>query len=61
VEVSPALFNYASEVHFNGDGYSIWVYELPATIRARFDSADQRLLTKYPKSSDKGGRWRTEH
>ena len=61
VELSPALFKYASERHFNGDGYSIWVYELPVTIRARFDSPDQRLLTKYPKSSDKGGRWRTEH
>lgn len=57
----PALFKYASDRHFNGDGYSIWVYDLPATVRARFESADQRLLTKYPKSSDIGGRWRTEH
>ena len=61
VELSPALFKYASERHFNGDGYSIWVYDLPATVRARFESADRRLLTKYPKSSDIGGRWRTEH
>jgi len=59
--LGPALFKYASDRHFNGDGYSIWVYELPATVRARFESADQRLLTKYPKSSDIEGRWRTEH
>ena len=61
VELSPALFKYASERHFNGDGYSIWVYDLPATVRARFESADQRLLTKYPKSSNIGDRWQTEH
>ena len=61
VELSPPLFKYASERHFNGEGYSIWVYDLPATIRARFDSADQQLLTQYPKSSDIGDRWQTEH
>jgi hypothetical protein len=61
VKLSPALFKYASERHFNGDGYSIRVYDLPATVRARFDSADQRLLTKYPKSSNIGDRWQTEH
>ena len=61
VTLGPALFKYASERHFNGDGYSLWVYELPGTVRARFNSADQRLLTKYPKSSDIAGRWRTEH
>lgn len=61
VELSPALFKYASERHFNGDGYSVWVYDLPATIRARFESADQRLITKYPKSSNIGDRWQTEH
>lgn len=61
VELSPALFKHASERHFNGDGYSIWVYDLPATVRARFESADQRLLTKYPKSSNIGDRWQTEH
>lgn len=59
--LGPALFKYASDRHFNGDGYSIWVYDLPATVRARFESADQRLLTKYPKSSHIVGRWRTEH
>jgi hypothetical protein len=61
VTLGPALFKYAAERHFNGDGYSIWVYDLPATVRARFNSADRRLLTKYPKSSDIGGRWQTEH
>ena len=61
VELSPAVFKYASERHFNGDGYSTWVYDLPATVRARFESADQRLLTKYPKSSKIGDRWQTEH
>jgi len=61
VELSPALFKYGSPRHFTGDGYSIWVYELPATIRARFESADQRLMTKYPKSWRHGARWGTEH
>lgn len=43
------IFEYHSERAFNGDGYSIEVYELPASIRKRFEAADATLQGAFPK------------
>ena len=61
VTLGPAIYEYDSERSFNGDGYSFSVYELPATIRQRFESADQRLLTEYPKHPSYRDHWSFEH
>ncbi len=61
VEFGPAVFEYNSDRSFNGDGYSFSVYELPAKIRKRFESADARLLTEYPKQPSYRNHWQFEH
>ena len=61
VELGPAIFGYDSDRSFNGDGYSFSVYELPAKIRKRFESADDRLLTEYPKHPSYRNHWQFEH
>ena len=55
------VFAYRSGRSFNGDGYSISVYELPATIRHRFESADERLLSEFPKHPSYRRNWNFEH
>lgn len=60
VELGPAIFEYDSERAFNGDGYSFSVHELPAKIRERFESADDRLLTEYPKHPSYRNHWQFE-
>ena len=42
-------YEYASPRSFNGDGYTISVYDLPDSVRRRFQNADQRLLQEFPK------------
>jgi hypothetical protein len=59
VDLGTALFKYDSERSFNGDGYSISVYELPPSIRARFESRDDRLLNQFPKKASYRDRWAT--
>ena len=54
-------YEYDSLRSFNGDGYSISVYELPDSIRRRFDGADERLLLEFPKRPQYRSHWRTEH
>jgi hypothetical protein len=61
VKLGPAIFEYDSERSFNGDGYSLSVYELPAGLRKRFESVDDRLLTEYPKRPSYRNHWKFEH
>ncbi len=49
VDLGQPIFEHDSERSFNGDGYSISVHELPSTIRSRFETADKRLLSDFPK------------
>lgn len=49
VDLGNPIFEYEPKRAFNGDGYSISVYELPETIRSRFEAADEKLLTDFPK------------
>jgi hypothetical protein len=60
VELGPPIFEYDSERAFNGDGYSISVYELPSSIRTRFEAADERLLSEYPKRPSYRDHWSFE-
>ncbi len=49
VELADPVFKYDSERAFNGDGASIYIYDMPEQIRRRFENPDSRLLTKFPK------------
>ncbi|QDT01341.1 BCD family MFS transporter [Adhaeretor mobilis] len=60
VDLGPPIFEYDSERAFNGDGYSISVYELPSSIRTRFEAADERLLSEYPKHPSYRDHWSFE-
>jgi hypothetical protein len=55
------LYEYRSSFDFQGDGFFIAVYELPAKIRNRFESADKRLLTQFPKCPESRNKWSIEH
>ncbi|MBK1881114.1 hypothetical protein JIN85_01740 [Luteolibacter pohnpeiensis] len=61
VELAVPVYDYDSERSFNGDGLSFAVYELPATIRTRFENADLRLLSEFPKRPNYRNRWEFEH
>jgi hypothetical protein len=61
VVLGPAIFEYNSDRAFNGDGYSISVYDLPTKLRKRFESADNRLLNEYPKHPSYRNHWQFEH
>jgi len=60
VDLGAPIFEYDSERAFNGDGYSISVYELPPPIRARFAAADARLLSDFPKHPSYRDHWSFE-
>lgn len=60
VDLGTPVFEYHSARSFNGDGYSISVYEVPSSIRTRFDSADERLLTEFPKHPSYRDHWNFE-
>jgi hypothetical protein len=60
VDLGRPIFEYDSERAFNGDGYSISVYELPSSIRARFEAADDRLLSDFPKHPSYRDHWSFE-
>lgn len=49
VGVGSQLYEFNSGRSGLGDGYSISVYELPDEVRNRFGSADNRLLTQFPR------------
>jgi hypothetical protein len=61
ITLGAALFAYDSPRAFNGDGYSISVYELPAIIRSRFESTDKRLLSEFPKRPSYRNHWDVQH
>jgi len=61
VSLGPPIYEYDSDRSFNGDGYSFSVYELPPTLRKRFESLDQRLLNEYPKHPSYRDHWSFEH
>ncbi len=60
VMLADPIFEFDSERAFNGDGYSISVHELPAAIRTRFEAADERLLTDFPKHPGYRNHWSFE-
>jgi hypothetical protein len=61
VKLGAALYEYDSPRAFNGDGYSFSVYELPANIRSRFETADKRLLSEFPKRPSYRNHWSPQH
>ena len=60
VDLGDPIFEYRSRRAFNGDGYSISVYELPPAIRTRFESADAKLPSEFPKRPDYRSDWEVE-
>jgi hypothetical protein len=59
--LSEPIFGHYSERTFQGDGYSITVYPLPAAIRRRFEKPDQKFLETFPKLPSYRSHWDTEH
>lgn len=53
------IFEYHSSRAFNGDGYSLQVYKLGASIRDRFIVADAYLFEHFPKRSKNRDHWDT--
>ncbi len=60
VALEEVLYSCHSERAFNGDGYSFSVFELPQTLRVRFEAVDDRLLTEFPKRPDHRKDWEFE-
>ncbi|MBK1790055.1 hypothetical protein [Persicirhabdus sediminis] len=48
-DLGDPIFKYDPERSFNGDGVSLYIFELPAPIRQRFGSPDTRLKSDFPK------------
>jgi hypothetical protein len=48
-DLGDPIFKYDSERAFNGDGASLYVFEIPASIQKRFGSPDTRLKSDFPK------------
>ena len=51
------MYYHESPRAFNGDGYSISVYELPGSIRDRFESPDEGLLANFPQRPSYRNDW----
>lgn len=60
VKLESPIFEYDSERSFQGDGYSISIYQLPLSIQSRFEAADERLLSDYPKHPSYRNHWSFE-
>ncbi len=58
-KLGPAIFEYDSDRAFNGDGYSFAVYELPESIRKRFETADAAFLATYPIRPEYRSKWQS--
>ena len=54
------VFEYDSPRAFNGDGYSISIYTLPASVRKRFETADPEFLGKFPRRPAYRSAWFAE-
>ena len=61
VELGDPIYEFQTRRDFNGDGYTLMVYDLPSTIRSRFEAADDELLLEFPKDTDFRTDWATEH
>lgn len=46
---------------FNGDGYSIWVYELDEEVATIFLNPEKAFFTSYPIKADYREKWSTKH
>ena len=58
IDVDDPIFEYDSERSIHGDGYSISVYALPDSIRERFEAADDRLTSQFPKLPSYRNKWK---
>lgn len=56
-EFGDPVFKYESERAFNGDGASLYVFDLPEPIRQRFEDPDERLMSKFPKRPHYRDHW----
>ncbi len=56
-EFADPVFIEESSRSFNGDGASIYVYEIPDQIRRRFENPDSRLMTEFPKRPHFRSHW----
>jgi hypothetical protein len=52
------IFKYTPERSFNGDGASLYVFELPDQVRLRFEKQDSRLLTEFPRRPHYRSDWK---
>jgi hypothetical protein len=59
VKLGKPIYSYESPRSFNGDGYSIWVYNLPESVKLRFESFDKSLAADYPHKPDYRSHWKT--
>ena len=48
-DLDEPLYKYTPERSFNGDGVSLYIFELPVSIRQRFENSDSRLISDFPK------------
>lgn len=53
------IYEYESERFFNGDGYSIWIYELDEKTSKYFKNPNTNFFTEYP-STEIRNHWQTE-
>lgn len=58
VSLPKPSFSYESERSFLGDGYTLLVYDLPDSIRKRFENPEDSFLADYPKKTPDRGKWK---
>jgi hypothetical protein len=54
-----SIYEYESKRDFNGDGYSIWIYEIDDKTANYFKNPDVEFLNDYPNSEFRDD-WKTE-
>ncbi len=54
------LYEYVTERAFNGDGYSIWIYEIDEETARYFKNPNPDFFTKYPNPEFRSD-WETEY
>ena len=55
-----SIYKYESNRDFNGDGYSIWIYEIDDKTANYFKKPNADFFTNYP-NSDFRNKWETEY
>ena len=53
------IYEYETERFFNGDGYSIWIYELDEKTADYFKNPEPKFFTDYP-TTDLRNHWQAE-